>query len=200
MTTHIKPLLLMLALAITSSAQTSKAPGVTTTRGSGGSIQTPLGYNIILNQGSSLEREWLTVHDPASPLALPGTIGIKTTYVSERSVGTYEYAAIFAAEASEPIVAFEIRFLLFDVWGNHLTTLSMTEIVDFVGPKEMSGTWKVYSENEVSKYYASIAFVARARTKGGRVFEANLAPVLEEARKLSRKFSPENLEPKPQKP
>jgi hypothetical protein len=66
-------------------------------------------------------------------------------------------------------------------------------------PKEFTGAWNAYSENEVSEYYASIAFVARVRTKAGRVFEANLTPVLEEARKLSKKFSPENLEPKPQK-
>jgi len=64
---------------------------------------------------------------------------------------------------------------------------------------DISSEWNAFTENEVSEYYASIAFVARVRTQGGRVFNADTMRVLEEARKFSRKFSPENLEPKPAK-
>jgi len=127
-------------------------------------------------------------------------IGVATTYVRDNVRGEYHHYSRFAVEASESVSAFEIRFLLFDLWGNHPKDLSMTRVEDLEGRKDIIAKWNEYSENEISEYYASIAFVARVRTRTGRVFEANMLPVLEESRKISRKFSPENLEPKPQKP
>jgi len=191
--------LLLFGLSASSVAPQTAKP-VTVTRGQGGSVQTPLSNDIAVNKGSSLNREWITIHDPASPISLVDNIGVGTSYVRDSVSGEYHYYARFAVEASEPVSAFEVRFLLFDLWGNHLKTLSMTRVEDLEGRKDIIAKWNGYSENEISEYYASIAFVARVRTKPGRVFEANMLPILEEARKISRKFSPENLEPKPQKP
>ncbi len=193
-------LLFLFAMSASSVSPQTGRTTTTVTRGSGGSIQTPLDYGIVVNKGSSLSREWITVHDSACPIALVDNVGVTTIYVRDRVSGEYNYSAKFSVEASEPVSAFEARFLLFDLWGNHLKTLSMTQVADLEGKKEVSAKWNAYSENEVSEYYASIAFVARVRTQTGRVFESNMLPVLEEARKISRKFSPENLEPKSQKP
>jgi hypothetical protein len=128
-------------------------------------------------------------------VALVDNVGVVTRYERDQYRGEYHYSTKVTVETAEPVSAFEIRFLLFDIWGNHLKTLSMTEIMDVNAKKEISEQWNVFSENEVSEYYASIAFVARVRTQSGRVFEADMTRVLEEARKFSRKFSPENLEP-----
>lgn len=181
-------------------AQTSQVPRVTVTRESGGSIQTPLSSGIVVNKESSLTREWITFHDPLLPADVLGTIGVKTVYESGRVSGDYKYSAKFTIDAREPISAIEVRFLLFDLWGEHIKTLSLSEVADIQGSKEVSGRWRVYSENEVSEYYASIGFIARVRTQSGRVFQANTIPVLEEARKFSKKFTAESLEPKPEKP
>ncbi|MDX6558534.1 MAG: hypothetical protein QOF72_1583 [Blastocatellia bacterium] len=198
----MKALVLIVICCIVTFAQTrpSGAGTVTVTRGDGGSIQTRLSSNIAVNDKSTLHREWITIHDSACPISLVDNIGVTTVYVPDRVRGDYEYSAIYTVEAKEPVSAFEVRFLLFDLWGNHLKTLSTTEVEDLQDKKEFKGRWNLYSENEISEYYASIAFVARVRTQSGRVFEADTVKVLEEARKFSRKFSPENLEPKAQKP
>lgn len=177
-------------------AQNSQTPKAIVTRESGGSIQTPLGYNIVLNKESSLMREWITVHDQTLPASLAGTVGIKTAYESGRVSGEYRYKTSFTIEAKEPLAALEVRFLLFDLWGNHIKTLSLTEVADIPSKKEHTGEWRAFSENEVSEFYASIAYLARVRTQSGRVMEANPTAVIEEARKFSKKFSAEALEPK----
>ena len=52
--------------------------------------------------------------------------------------------------------------------------------------------------DECLKYYASIAYIARVRTKAGRVVETSFPAVLQEARKFYRNLVPEKLEPTPE--
>ena len=91
---------------------------VSVSRASGGSVQTDLGYGIKINKESSLMREWITVHDQVLPVDLVGTVGVRTIYDSE-SRG-YRYRALFSLQASEPLAAVEVRFLVFDIWGEHV--------------------------------------------------------------------------------
>lgn len=93
------------------------------------------------------------------------------------------------------------RFLTFDIWGDHSRNLSATDIADMDAgsTKKFDGKWNIYSENEVTEYYASIAYIAQVRTKSGRVIKADPKVVLEEARKFSKKFAEGDLEPTPEK-
>jgi hypothetical protein len=171
------------------------------TRASGGSIQTKLSGSIIVNKDSSLEREWITLHDPSIPADLEGTVGVTTVYEREAmGRGEYQYKAAVSLIPSEPLAAVEIRFLTFDLWGGHVRNLVMDEVTDMpAGTKRaLTGSWRVYSENEVSRHYASIAYVSRLRTKDGRVIETDSAPVVQEAKKFSTKFTAADLEPKPE--
>jgi hypothetical protein len=68
------------------------------------------------------------------------------------------------------------------------------------GSHSLNGSWRILSENEASEFYASIAYVAVVRTKTGRIVTADTAPVIEEARKFSSKFSAQDLEPKREPP
>jgi hypothetical protein len=168
------------------------------TRADGGSISTNLGYGFIVAKGSSLRREWIAIHDPSIPVVLEGTPGITTVYVAERYSGSFRYRTKLKITAKQSIAAMEIRFLTFDVWGNHVRTLRLDEVADLAEgvSKDLDGSWSLYSENDVEKHYASIAYVARVRLKDGRVLVANEKPVLDEARKFSEKFSSEDLEPR----
>lgn len=173
------------------------------TRSSGGSIKTKLSYGIVLNKESSLEREWITIHDNSIPADLVGTVGVKTIYESggRYSNGKYMYKASYTVKVKDALTAVEVIFLTFDIWGNHIRTLSTTEIIDLnAGEKRTFDTmWILYSENEASEYYASIAYIAQVRTKAGRVIKADPKIIIEEARKFSSKFSESDLEPKPEK-
>ncbi|KPN77161.1 hypothetical protein AEA42_09695 [Shewanella sp. Sh95] len=167
------------------------------TKSAGGTIKTELGYGIVLNKESSLTREWITIHDDSLPVDIVGTTGVSTSYQDRN----YQYVAEYSIKTKEDISAIEIRFLIFDIWGNHVTNLSATDIEDTKAEvtKTTSSKWNEYSENRVSEYYASIAYISQVRTADGRVIKANPETVLIEARKFSEKFSKSDLEPKPEK-
>jgi len=166
----------------------------------GGSIQTALGYGLFLNKDSSLTREWITIHDGSLPIDIVGTVGIETTYEhgDKYSSGRYIYNATYEVTAKEDLVALEINFITFDIWGEKVKTLSATEIIDIAAGsnKKFRGAWNVSSENEVSEFYASIAYIAQVRTKSGKVYKANPTLIIRQAQKYSSKFSESDLEEK----
>lgn len=171
---------------------------VSVTRGSAGSIRTQLGYGIVLNKASSLEREWVTVNNSGVPAQLVGAVPLTTAFKSEGYSGAYSYMAEYEIDAKEPLSAVEVKFLTFDVWGEHQRTLSGNDIMDLTaGRTKLAGQWRMVSENEASEYYASIAYVARVRTKAGRVIVADVAPVIAEAKKFSEGFNPAVLDATP---
>jgi hypothetical protein len=176
---------------------------VTVTREAGGSVRTQLGFNITLNKNSSLSREWIAIHDSFLPADFPITPGVGTIYDGAGTLrsGEYNYRSSVILEVKEPVAAVEIRFLLFDVWGEHTRTLSATFVEDFEpgGSKSFIPKWNLYSENEASQFYASIAFVARVRTQSGKTFVADYGAVMQEAQKFSRKLTMEDLEPEQRK-
>jgi hypothetical protein len=180
-----------------------KKGGVSVTRASGGSIQIPLRLGGPLNKGSSLSREWITFHDASLPADLVGTVGFKTEgYLSlERGV-VCTYTAEYSINAKEPLSAIEVRFLSFDVWGGHQRSFSETHVQDIKAGEQTSFSlsWDLSpSENEAKEFYASIAYITRVRTQSGHIVEADPSPVLEEAQKFYKKFTIEDLEPKPEK-
>jgi hypothetical protein len=170
------------------------------TKAQGGSIQTKLSGNIVVNKESTVTREWIALHDSSMPADLVGTPGVTTLYVPDRVRGDYEYQAKVSVQAKEALAAVEIRFLVFDIWGQHVRNLLSDEVADMPAgsTKDLSPQWRVLSENEVSRHYASIAYISRARTQDGRVFEADPAPVVREAQRFSKKFTAADLEPKPE--
>lgn len=178
---------------------TTLAKEVTFSRGSGGSIVTVLSYGIRLNKESSLSREWVTAHDTRVPADIDGTAGISTIYVpgSGYSSGEYQYRGTFKLTPRDSLTAIEVRFILFDIWGEFVKTLQTTLIADMPAgvPREFDSRWNLYGDHEASEYYASIAYVARIRTRTGRVFEADYDPIVFEARKINTRFAPEDLDP-----
>jgi hypothetical protein len=141
------------------------------TRGTGGTAVTRLGYGISVNPKSSLEREWITAQDTALPARLEGTIGVRTVYKggSGYSSGEYQYLASVPVLASDSLAAIEVRFVLCDIWGNFIKTLSETEIEDVAAGTKRTFTpaWRIWDENEVSEHYASLAYIARVQTRQG---------------------------------
>lgn len=182
-------------------AVAEKATG-TVTRASGGSITTKLGFGIAVAKDSSLQREWIAIHEPSLPVSFDGTPGVTTAYVSREYGGDYRYRTKFTLQTREAIQAVEVRFLTFNVWGEHVRVLSYEEVADVKAntKKEVAGQWALHSENDVEKHYASIAYIARVRLADGRVMDAPIDLVVDEAKKFSQKFTAAELEPKPTSP
>lgn len=168
-------------------------------RASGGSIQTKLGHGIVINEDSSMEREWIIINDPNLPATLHAPTGVRTGYKSSTRYdsGGYQYRAKFDLTAKEDLVAIQVNFMLFDLWGNQTRLLSSTDVIDIDEGKKITlkPRWSVHSENEVSEYYASIAYIARIRTKAGELLAMPNKYILDIAQEFSEDVSDDSLEP-----
>jgi hypothetical protein len=192
--------ILLLGFAGHACAQAGK-PTISMERFEGSSIRTELSRDIVLNKGSTLKREWFVVRDSSAPVAIEGSSGVSVVYKSDgRYSGGYEYRASYQLKAQEPVTAVEVRFVVLNVFGGLLKTLTATEVVDFNAAKELSGSWRIFSENEASEAFASIAYVAQVRTASGKVYEANRSAVFEQVRKVARRITEADLEPKREAP
>ena len=170
---------------------------VTATKTDGGSVET-----WFVNMDSTMRREWVAIHDDDLPVDFVGTPGVETIYYKgdRYSSQGYRYIAKCSLTVKEPIVAIEVNFILFDVWGQRTTTLSATDVQDFdVGDHVIDFTWRGLSENEVKKHYASIAYIAKVRTQSGRILAANADEVVEVAREYMDDFTDDLLETDPPK-
>jgi hypothetical protein len=183
-------------------AASDKPSNASVTRVSGGRITTELGYGIAVARDSTLEREWIAVHEPSLPAAFEGTPGVTTVYVRRDYTGDYRYRANFTIDTKEHLRAIQVQFLTFDIWGEHVRTLSFEEVSDIAANSKrvFNAVWNAFSENDVEKHYASIAYIARVRLADGRVVEAPTAKVVEEAKKFSEKFTVAELEPRTPSP
>lgn len=168
-------------------------------RASGGSIQTILSSTIRLNDGSTLDREFITIIDKTLPAEFTSCVGVTTIYASgsDYSAGGYMYAASGAINAIDDIHALEMRFLIFNIWGRHVRTLINTVIADVPAGtiRQCDGKWDLFSESEACEHYASIAYLSAIRTATGKVYDADTSRVIAEAKQFSTKFTDADLEP-----
>ena len=189
---RLKIITVLLALAACSCVPTMLL-AQTPTRADGGSIVIDLGEGYAVNKGSSLRREWVALHDTAMPVDIMGTPGISPEYRGERG---YEGAAKFNISTQEPIAAYEIKFVLFDVWGDFLRTYSMHRITDLpAGTSECSAEWRI-PEEEQAGYAHSVCFVSRVLTQNGRMVVANDDAVVAQMKAISNSIKKEDLTPK----
>ncbi len=162
----------------------------------GGGVTTALSYGIKVNPRSSLHRKWIVVNDSSCPLKLERA-GVTSEY-GERD---YSFRASGMMVPSTPIVAVEIRFLLYDMFGGHLKTLTMTDVEDLGSGERMElrghGSWRAW-ESEVTEFYTAVSFVAQVRTAGGTVWRYSREGISQELKRIQISIAPEYLEPKPE--
>lgn len=181
---------------VASSASSSKAFSME--RYEGTPIQTTLGYGIVLNKDSSLKREWFVITDPQSPVAIVGAAGVNVAYqAGERySSGEYQYRASYKLAIKEPVTAIEVRVQLFDVFGEHVRTLSAANVADANGELHQNGTWRVLSETEAATAYTSVTYISQVRTAAGKVYTIDSDRLLDQLKKVTAKITEKDIAPK----
>ena len=148
-----------------------------------------LGYGIVVNRGSTLERQWVIVNDPDLPIRI-SRLRPKTELEDRQWVYKVEYGI----EVDEPLSAIEVRFIPFNIWGEKERTLSATEITDFdPGPRNMTGTWRILSENDALEHFAMLAYVSKVKRASGALIHADAESVVEQARQFSKDFTSGDL-------
>ena len=157
---------------------------LTVSKKDGSSVVTRLGMGIKVNEGSTLNRVQTTINDASCPIQLTD-IGIETLYSSS----SYSFKPIGNFTTKEPIVAYEVVHLLYNVFGEHMKTLSNTEITDIDGQKDFSkySSWYA-SENNVSEYLICVSYVSNVRTKSGKLWHYNFKALKDQLNKLEITF------------
>jgi hypothetical protein len=166
----------------------------------GGSVVTTLSPTIKVNDGSTLRRRTVALNDPTCPIQLRGG-AVSTFYRAARISGHYEFESLGLMTALEDVRAFEIRYVLVDVFGAHLRTLSFVRVLDLESGKTVAvepGQWRA-SENDVTRYFASVAFVAQVRRASGIVWKADYQEILREIGRFQFSVREGDLAPAPER-
>ena len=167
-------------LAATVPIAVSSAQQYQVNRASDGSFATKI-IGIPFNQGSSLQRERILLNIPSSPVQITAT---SLTYdYKERG---FQYKVRTTFQTQQPIAAVELRYLLYDLFGDHLRNLSDTEAKDLTpGEHVVDGTWNVFRENDVGEHLTTVAFVAKVRYSDRKVWSFQLEPLAAALRSLN---------------
>jgi hypothetical protein len=139
----------------------------------GGSVVTDLGHGIQVNKGSSLHRSFVTINDVTAPVQLQDT-GVTVSFSSELS--RYSFTRGGRVSAAEALSAFEVRHVLFGMFGEWIRTVSGQEVVDVEKASSFDlheeSAWTA-DETQVSRLLTVVSFVANARTTSGRVWHSD---------------------------
>lgn len=138
----------------------------------GGSVVIPRsGGYFSHNEGSSLRRSWVTLDDVQCPLEIiDAGISIPGEYTASW------FRAAGHVKPRLPISAFEVRFVLIDVFGNFIRTLSHTAFKDFAADVEvpLTDSWPVQSDHDLLLVHTVVAFVAQVRTSEGSIWQYDI--------------------------
>jgi hypothetical protein len=157
---------------------------ITVVKSEGNSVVTELGYGIKVNDGSTLKRERYTINDVNCPIQLHD-IGVETIY-SDRS---YSFKPSGKFSITEPIVAYEIHHLIYNVFGEYIKTLSNQEVKDIDNDRELRKLSSWYaSENNVREYFICVSYVANVRTKTNKLWHFNYLAIKEQLQKVKIDF------------
>ena len=159
----------------------------------GGSVVTELGYGIKVNAQSTLMRSWVVFNDSGCPIQL-GRSGIKTIYGDRE----YNFIPEGSISSNEKVAALDIRFLLYDIFGDHIKTIICTYVADIqtgvtIELKNIGG-WRAL-ENEISGLLTVVCFVAQVRTSTGIVWKFNTKLIDAELSKIKLMESNGFIEP-----
>jgi hypothetical protein len=137
----------------------------------GGSValRTATGF---LNQDSTLKRTWYVIDDTSSPVRLERA-GV-TIRLDEKERIQY-FVPIGTLAPKGAISAVEVRYLLFNIWGERLRTLSLTRLADSSTHIDLraGNDWPAL-ELEASQLVTVVAFVARVRMADGQQWTYNV--------------------------
>jgi len=126
-------------------------------------------FGVELNKGSSLQRESVLFNDPSCPVQFSQN-SMKFDYSDRRLT----ISASTQLSVAQPVMAMEVRHILFDIFGQHMKNLSNTEARDFsAGPATLDGKWNLFDENDTSELLTTVTYVARVRLVDGTQWVVN---------------------------
>ena len=175
------------------SLRSGQAQSLQVTKVDGGSVVTVNSSGHGLNADSSLRRSWFVINDPSCSVQLTNA-GIATGL----DYNQYYFSEKGAAKVSNSILAYEIRYMLFDVFGNHLRTLSIMNVKDVSNGTTCGqhGLWKPIRSNYAAELLTVVTVVTQVREADGKIWRFNPKSLGEEIARVGLKV-PGEFEPSP---
>ena len=167
---------------------------------------------FFANKAPSLTLDYVAINDKRHPLRFATACGVLPSFEGRRSVidgapsadvtGFIDWGYVAEAELAvkdSGILAFEMTFLLFDIWGSFTGMLQAYEVKERTPGTSLSQgyRWASRSRRDMECHLASIAYVSRVRCPDGTICLADTAFVIREARRYAEKFSDDDLAMKP---
>ncbi len=146
-----------------------------------------------MNKGSSLTREWIVLNDSECPVQLTNSVGINTVIKDS----DLRFTLTGNINTSQPITAYQIFHVLYDVFGEHIKTLSNLGIEDINGTKSFKNKDSWYATyNQGSEYVRCVSFVRKVRTKEGIIWNYDPNAINNELKKIEiiykEEYNPSN--------
>lgn len=112
-------------------------------------------------KSSTLQRESVLFNDPDCPAQI---LRVSFEFEDEDTEITASNHLSFVQPAS----AVEVRHILFDVFGRHMTNISNVEVNDFSAtPNLFSSRWEDLDEKDATRLLTTVTYVARVRLADG---------------------------------
>jgi hypothetical protein len=146
---------------------------------------------VKLNEESTLTRESILFNEPTCPVSVDS----HTTKISYKDRG-FRFLGKTGIQVKNPIVAVQVRTILYDVFGQHMMNLSNAEPKDFsIGASTLDGEWRA-SDQDVSELLTTVTYVARVRLLDGTqwVFNADNLQLALSTLKLEQKIGDQEKE------
>ena len=133
-----------------------------------------------VNVGSTIKKENIIINDAECPIQL-NNVTVVTEYSPSSSGSYYGFKPIGSIVTNQPIVAYEVFHIIYDVFGDYVTTLSNLEVTDIDGQKNFSEDlgW-LTSKINLRTYFSCVSYVANVRTKSGIVWHYNFSAIKEQ--------------------
>lgn len=157
----------------------------------GGPNITNLGYNIRVNDKSSLRRKWVVINDPTCPVQISHA-GIET--VVDSGISGYAFRAKGEIVAKDPISAYTVTFVIYDPFGERIESLGLTRVQDLEGSQDLGDKFRwTANENDVSEYLSSVVFVRKVLTKAGKAWSFSEKDLLGGFKAIDLQIKPEEM-------
>ena len=139
-----------------------------------------------------LDREWIVIDDPAMPVRFQSSTGIWIGASKDYVCSKFDLLI-----KDSDLAAIEVRFVLFDIWWEFVTTLAADTIQDMKADSvctiDKMLNWHCVSQAVAKTHYASVGYVSRVRLADGTLIKADCDAIVGELRQLSGAFAAEQL-------
>jgi hypothetical protein len=153
-------------------------------------IRTATGF---VNQDSSIKRKWYVIDDVNAPVRLEHA-GVFPRLEEKENVQLL--VPIGTVSPKQAISAVEVRYVLFDVWGERLRTMAVTRMSDSSTHVDLRTNEKFPAlESEASQVVTVFAFVARVRTAEGQQWNFDGPRVTSRIASFGMSVAPADLNP-----